>query len=84
MGKSKELTATVDDRGRITLPKQLREKLQLQAGEILVVSEEQGVIHLTRKVHPPEKIKSRREWGKEAFLDAGEATFGAKKSIARC
>lgn len=78
MGESKQLTATVDDRGRITLPKQLREKLQLHSGDELVIKEEQGIIHISRKFQPPEKIKSKRKWGEEAFLDAGEATFGER------
>ncbi|NIQ06093.1 MAG: AbrB/MazE/SpoVT family DNA-binding domain-containing protein [Candidatus Korarchaeota archaeon] len=82
MGDSKQLTVKVDDRGRITLPKQLREELQLHPGEELVIREEKGVIHIFRQFQPPKKIHSKRKWGKEAFLDAGEATFGEKENFA--
>lgn len=68
---------TVDDRGRITLPKHVRERLQLGEGDDLDVDLEEGEIHLRPDRPTFEPITSgKREWGDEAFLDSGEAMFG--------
>lgn len=61
-------TVKVDDRGRITLPKQLREELQLHPGEELVIREEKGVIHISRQFQPPKRFTVNENGGKKRFL----------------
>ena len=73
--------AEVNDRGRLTIPKELRDDLQIEGGTTFTVVREGPDIRLVR--HLPElqtlsSGKSRREWGEKAFRDAGEATFGGK------
>lgn len=70
-------TVTVDDRGRVTLPKRVRERLQLGEGDDLDVEFEDGEIHLRPNRPSFEPMTSGKdEWGPEAFMDAGEALFG--------
>lgn len=78
MGTDAEHTTVImDDRGRITLPRQIRNRLQLSEGDDFDIDLEDGEIHL-RPTRPPfEPITSgKTEWGSEAFMDAGEALFG--------
>lgn len=76
--KSMGSTTHVDDRGRITIPKELRERLQIRPGDEVRIEEEEGRLLVRRKNKPTRKIRRRRKWGTEAFLDAGEATFGER------
>lgn len=69
-------TAELNHRGRLTIPKQLREELQLEGGTEFVVVREGGDIRLVRKLPELETLSRDDEWGEEAFRDAGEATFG--------
>lgn len=70
-------TVTIDDRGRITLPKHIRNRLQLGEGDDLDLDFEEGEIHLRPNRPQFKPISSKKsEWGKEAFIDAGEAVFG--------
>ena len=72
---------TVDDRGRITLPKSVRERLRLGEGDDLDVTVEGGAIVLRPDREAFEPIESgKNEWGDEAFLDAGEAMVGEPES----
>ena len=72
MGKTK-----MDERGRILIPSEEREKLGLKAGTEFELIEERGVLLLKPIIPKPIKVRSKKDkWGKEAFLDAGEATFG--------
>lgn len=72
MGKTK-----MDERGRILIPSEEREKLGLKAGTEFELIEENGVLLLKPIIPKPIKVRSKKDkWGKEAFLDAGEATFG--------
>jgi len=72
MGKTK-----IDERGRILIPSEEREKLGLKAGTEFELTEESGVLLLKPIIPKPIKARSKKDkWGKEAFLDAGEATFG--------
>ena len=67
-------TVTVDGRGRITLPKPVRERLHLDEGDELAVIINEGEIHLHPERESFEPIDSgKRQWGSEAFLDAGTA-----------
>ena len=67
---------TVDERGRITLPSEERRALGLEPGDKLEVSVERGAIVLRPLMPKPVKVRANKEWGREAFLKAGEATFG--------
>jgi len=72
MGKTK-----IDERGRILIPSQEREKLGLKSGTEFELIEERGTLILKPVIPKPLKVQSKKEkWGKEAFLDAGESTFG--------
>jgi len=72
MGKIK-----VDDRGRILVPSKERSRLGITVGTEFELTEERGALVLRRVVAEAMKVRSkRRKWGGEAFLDAGEATFG--------
>lgn len=78
MGTESETeNVTVDDRGRITLPKSVRERLRLGEGDTLDVRVEGGEISLRPDRESFEPIESgKSEWGDEAFLDAEEAMVG--------
>lgn len=72
MGKTK-----MDERGRVLIPNAEREKLGLKSGAEFELVEEKGVLLLKPIVKTPVRVKSKKgKWGKEAFLDSGEATFG--------
>jgi AbrB family looped-hinge helix DNA binding protein len=72
VGKTK-----MDERGRILIPLDEREKLGLKAGTEFELVREDGVLVLRPIIPEPLRVDaSHRKWGKEAFLDAGEATFG--------
>jgi len=67
----------VDDRGRLLLPVKERKRLGLKPGTELEIAEQGGVLMLKPVIPKPLKVRSRKgKWGKESFLDAGEATFG--------
>ena len=68
-------TAELNDRGRLTIPKELRKDLQLEGGTEFVVVREGGDIRLIRQLPALETLTRDEEWGEEAFRDAGEATF---------
>lgn len=69
-------TAEVNDRGRLTIPKRLRDDLAIEGGTEFEVVREGGDIRLVRRVPGLETLTRGGEWGEEAFRDAGEATFG--------
>jgi AbrB family looped-hinge helix DNA binding protein len=66
----------VDERGRITIPKEFRDRLQIRPGDEFRMEEDEGMLLLRRQRRPTQKARRGRRWGSEAFLDAGEATFG--------
>jgi len=67
----------MDERGRVLIPSEERERLGLKSGTEFELVEEKGVLLLKQIVSEPMRVKSKKEkWGKEAFLDSGEATFG--------
>lgn len=65
----------LDDRGRVLIPSEIRKLLGIRSGSKLAVSVEAGKIILEKQPPKTKKVKARRKWGREAFLDAGEATF---------
>lgn len=67
----------MDERGRVLIPLDDREKLGLKAGAEFELVREDGVLVLRPIIPESVRVDARnRKWGKEAFLDAGEATFG--------
>ncbi len=73
MGKN-----TVDERGRVTIPKYIREDFHLKPGEEVEIREEDDKIIIKPKKPKIKKIKSGKKWDESTFLDAGEATFGSE------
>jgi len=71
-------TAELNHRGRLTIPKQLRDDLNLDDGTTFTVIRKAGDIRLVRELPELETLTRDEEWGDEAFRDAGEATFGGK------
>lgn len=69
-------TVELNDRGRLTIPKPLREALQLDAGTEFTVIREGTAIRLVRDLPPLQTLTRGEDWGEEAFRDAGAATFG--------
>lgn len=73
--------AEINDRGRLTIPKALRDDLRIEGGTTFRVVREGSDIRLVRQLPELQTLssgKSRDEWGDEAFRDAGEATFGGR------
>ncbi len=67
----------MDERGRVLIPAEEREKLGLKSGTKFDLVEERGVLILKPIISEPIRVHSQKEkWGREAFLDSGEATFG--------
>lgn len=71
-------TAELNDRGRLTIPKRLRDDLHLEDGVEFEVVREGGDIRLIRQLPELETLTRDGDWGDEAFRDAGEATFGGR------
>lgn len=73
--------AELNARGRLTIPKELRDELHLEAGTTFTVVRDGSDIRLVRQLPDLETLSSGRaqdEWGDDAFRDAGEATFGGR------
>ena len=72
MGKTR-----MDERGRVLIPSEERERLHLKPGVEFELMDERGVLLLKPIVPKPVRVRSKKEvWDKETFLDAGAATFG--------
>lgn len=69
-------TAELNHRGRLTIPKPLRDDLKLTDGTEFTVVREGAEIRLVRELPELHTLTRGKEWGDEAFRDAGEATFG--------
>lgn len=85
MGKSsveanygEELTLTVDDRGRVTLPKNVREQLGISSNDEIRATLVGSVLEVNPK--PSSKLEpataGRDDWADSTPMDAGEALFG--------
>ncbi len=71
--------AEINDRGRLTIPKPLRDDLGIEGGTAFTVVREGNTIRLVRQLPELQTVstgRSREEWGDDAFRDAGRATFG--------
>ena len=77
MGKAK-----MDKRGQVLIPIDEREKLGLKLGVEFDVVSAGGVLVLKPILPEPLRVNgSPRKWGKEAFLNSGEATFGGDENL---
>jgi AbrB family looped-hinge helix DNA binding protein len=73
--------AEINDRGRLTIPKALREDLNIEGGTTFTVVRQGNTIQLVRQLPGLQTVstgRDRNEWGTEAFRDAGRATFGGE------
>ena len=71
MGRTK-----LDERGRILIPLEERQKLGLKTGTEIELVSDDGTLILKPIIPEPIRVDAtKRKWGREAFLDAGEATF---------
>ena len=74
----KELTLTVDDRGRVTLPKDVREQLGIESDDELPATLVGSVLEVNPK--PSSKLElataGRDDWTHTTPTDAGETLFG--------
>ncbi len=69
MGQRKE--RTVGERGQVTLPKELREKLDIHGGDEVLVHEEDGTITIEKPVTRADLAEGyrRRAAGSEALTE---------------
>lgn len=65
----------IDDRGRITIPTELREKYGISSGDELKIEDIKGQIVLKPIHQAVKKLKYGRKWNKQAFFKAGAVTF---------
>ncbi|HDZ18508.1 hypothetical protein LCGC14_1373330 [marine sediment metagenome] len=77
MGENKIVEkVTIDERGRVTIPKSIREKYNFIPGEEFEIIDENDKIILKLLIPNQKTVKSSGKWGKNTFLKAGESTFG--------
>lgn len=73
-----ELTLTVDDRGRVTLPKEVRERLGIESNDEIAATLIGSVLEVNPK--PSSKLETatagRDNWENTTPTDAGETLFG--------
>ena len=69
-------TAELNDRGRLTIPKPLREDLHLEGGTEFRLVRDGCEILLVRELPELRTLTRDGDWGEEAFPDAGRSTFG--------
>jgi len=76
--QGEELTLRVDDRGRVTLPKEVRDRLGIESNDELPARLVGSVLEVNPK--PSTKLKTatagRDEWANTTPTDAGDALFG--------
>jgi AbrB family looped-hinge helix DNA binding protein len=66
---------TIDERGRVTIPKSIRDKHNFIPGEEFEIIDENDKLILKLLIPKQKTVKSSRKWGKYTFLKAGELTF---------
>ena len=67
----------LDKKGRVTLPKKIREVTGLKPGIEVEVGIEGKSVLIKPKTQKIKKVRSNRFWDENTFLDAGETTFGS-------
>ena len=77
MGENKMVEkVSIDERGRVTIPKSIREKHNFIPGVEFEIIDENDKIILKLLVPKQKTVKSSGKWTKDTFLKAGESTFG--------
>lgn len=72
-------TVEVDDRGRVTIPKPIRERLGILPGDELTLEFTGDGLRLVPDLRGLVIATSgKADWGPETFPDSGEATFGSR------
>jgi len=73
-----DLTLTVDDRGRVTLPKEVRDRLGIESNDEIPATLVGSVLEVDPK--PSSKLETatagREDWENTTPTDAGDALFG--------
>lgn len=69
----------LDPKGRLSVPRHLREELGLVPGEKLRLTVDEGELRVRSAAARPRKVQARRRWGKDAFLTAGEALVAGEE-----
>lgn len=73
-----ELTLTMDDRGRVTLPKEVRDRLGLESNDEISATLVGSVLEVNPK--PSSKLETatagQENWENTTPTDAGESLFG--------
>ena len=73
-----DLTLTVDDRGRVTLPKEVRDRLGIESNDEIPATLVGSVLEVNPK--PSSKLETatagREDWENTTPTDAGDALFG--------
>jgi AbrB family looped-hinge helix DNA binding protein len=65
----------IDERGRVTIPKSIRDKHNFIPGEEFEILDENDQLILKILVPEQKTVKSSKNWEKNAFLKAGASTF---------
>ncbi|MCK8827037.1 AbrB/MazE/SpoVT family DNA-binding domain-containing protein [Natroniella acetigena] len=60
-----KIVTKVDDKGRITIPKEVRESSGIEKGEVLFINAELGQLKLTRAVEDP--IVKLKEYAEKEY-----------------
>lgn len=75
---AEQITLNVDDRGRVTLPKEVRERLDIEPNDRIPATLVGSVLEVNPR--PSTKLETatagRDEWADTTPTDAGEALFG--------
>lgn len=73
-----ELTLRVDDRGRVTLPKEVRDRLGIESNDEIPATLVGSVLEVNPK--PSSKLETatadRKDWENTTPTDAGKTLFG--------
>nr|WP_256547925.1 AbrB/MazE/SpoVT family DNA-binding domain-containing protein [Halovivax gelatinilyticus] len=76
--RGEELTLTVDDRGRVTLPKEVRSRLGIESNDEIPATLVGSVLEVNPQ--PSSKLETatagRESWENTTPTDAGESLFG--------
>lgn len=74
----KEITLRVDDRGRVTLPKEVRDRLGIESNDTIPATLVGSVLEVSP--NPSSKLETatanRESWEHTTPTDAGETLFG--------
>lgn len=65
----------IDERGRITLPKSIRDKYGLDEGSELIIEELESELNIKIKKKEFKRIKANIDWKNVGFFKTGEITF---------